>query len=365
MARPALVDERTWRGSPRGIEVVHDVEPAGWHDFVTRTPHSNIFHTPEMARVFASTRGHRVTPWAARRTDGSVVALLVPVEVTLAGGPFRTLTSRAVSYGGVLSARDAEGHHGASALLAEYARQRSRHVLFTELRHQDDISALGPALRIAGFAHERHCNFLIDLRGSEADIWRRLSRSAKQRIKSAERRGVEVVEAVDGPANDAAYRLLEQVYRRVGVPLASRTLFDEARAVLQPQGMLRVVTARAEGRVVGARFLLVHGTRIIDWYAGSDRAFASCSPNEVLVWDTLRWGHANGYELFDFGGAGRPDEPYGPREFKAKFGGELVDYGRDVLVHAPARLRLSRAAFAAAQRARTFRTHRTGSERAP
>jgi lipid II:glycine glycyltransferase (peptidoglycan interpeptide bridge formation enzyme) len=75
----------------------------------------------------------------------------------------------------------------------------------------------------------------------------------------------------------------------------------------------------------------------------------------------LRWGRTHGFEVFDFGGAGRPDEPYGPREFKAKFGGELVDYGRDVLVHAPARLRVSRTAFAAAQR---LRTRRTASERA-
>jgi serine/alanine adding enzyme len=57
--------------------------------------------------------------------------------------------------------------------------------------------------------------------------------------------------------------------------------------------------------------------------------------------------------VFDFGGAGRPDEPYGPREFKSKFGGELVDYGRDVLVHGPVRLRVSRSAYAVARRLRS------------
>ena len=57
-------------------------------------------------------------------------------------------------------------------------------------------------------------------------------------------------------------------------------------------------------------------------------------------------GREQGFDLFDFGGAGRPDEHYGPREFKAKFGGELVDFGRDVLVHTPMRLRLSRPATA-------------------
>ncbi len=358
MARQALVDTQSQRTSLNAIVVVDDVDEAAWRAFVEQTPTANIFHTPEMARVFASARGHRVTPWTARTPDGELLALLVPVDVALAGGPLRTWTSRAVSYGGVLCAPGDPGRAGAGALLAQYAQRRAHTVLFTELRHQHDVEELGPALRDAGFVHERHCNFLIDLR-DEAAIWRRLSRSAKQRIKSAEKRGIEVVEAVDRTECDAAYRLLEQVYRRVAVPLARRDLFEHALEILQPRGMLRVVTARVDGQVAGARFLLVHGTRIVDWYAGSDRAFASWSPNEVLVWHALQWGHAQGFDVFDFGGAGRPDEPYGPREFKSKFGGELVDFGRDVLVHSPVRLRASKAGYDVARRLRQRRAARS------
>jgi serine/alanine adding enzyme len=49
--------------------------------------------------------------------------------------------------------------------------------------------------------------------------------------------------------------------------------------------------------------------------------------------------------VMDFGGAGRPNEPYGVRDFKAKYGGRLVDFGRDVHVSAPVRLALSRAGY--------------------
>ena len=48
----------------------------------------------------------------------------------------------------------------------------------------------------------------------------------------------------------------------------------------------------------------------------------------------------------DFGGAGKPDEPYGVRTFKAKYGGELVNYGRYVCVHSRGRLAISRIATA-------------------
>lgn len=59
------------------------------------------------------------------------------------------------------------------------------------------------------------------------------------------------------------------------------------------------------------------------------------------MWHVLNWGATHGMAVYDFGGAGRPDEEYGVREFKAKFGGELVSFGRNRLVHAPTLLQLS------------------------
>ena len=246
------------------------------------------------------------------------------------------------------------GGHGRGRSSAPRIRgeARSRSCLFTELRHQDDARDIQPALRAAGFVHEPHLNYLVALERSEADLWSGLSRSAKQRVRSAEKKGIKVVDAEDDATVDAAYRLLADVYRRARVPLASPTMFAAARAELHARGMLRIVTAQLDERVVAARFLLLYKSRIVDWYAGSDRSFASYSPTEYLVWEVLRWGCEHGYEVFDFGGAGRPDEPYGPREFKSKFGGELVGFGRDVFVHAPHRLRVSRAAYSAARRLR-------------
>ena len=184
-------------------------------------------------------------------------------------------------------------------------------------------------------------------------------------MRSAEKKGVKVVEADDDATVDAAYRLLVDVYRRARVPLVSPTMFAAARAELHARGMLRIVTAQLDERVVAARFLLLYKSRIVDWYAGSDRSFASYSPTEYLVWDGAAMGREHGYEVFDFGGAGRPDEPYGPREFKSKFGGELVGFGRDVLVHAPHRLRVSRAAYSAVRRLRRGAEDMTAQQLAP
>ena len=43
----------------------------------------------------------------------------------------------------------------------------------------------------------------------------------------------------------------------------------------------------------------------------------------------------NQLNYFDFLGAGKPNEDYGVRDFKAKFGGDLVENGRFEKIHKP------------------------------
>jgi serine/alanine adding enzyme len=40
--------------------------------------------------------------------------------------------------------------------------------------------------------------------------------------------------------------------------------------------------------------------------------------------------------------AGKPEEEYGVRDFKAKFGGYLVNFGRNIHVHKPTWLGISK-----------------------
>jgi serine/alanine adding enzyme len=333
-------------GPPR---VTDHIDEGVWRAFVEREPSGNVFHTPEMHRVFGMTRRHRPAVWAATDPAGEPRAMLLPVQITLAGGPLRSWTSRAVAYGGLLCTGDPDGRGAARELVAAY-RRSARGLLFTELRHQSDATALRDVLEPEGFEHEAHLNYLIDLDRCEEDLWGSMGKTAQQRIRSATRKGVIVEEVTHPGALEDSYRVLASVYARVGVPLADPSLFRSALSILGPRDMFHVFTARLGEDIIGARYLLTYKDRIIDWYAGADRAFASRSPNELLVWHTLTWGRARGYRAFDFGGAGRPNEPYGPREFKSKFGGALVDLGRDILVHSPGRLRLSRAGYEVARR---------------
>lgn len=76
-----------------------------WREFVDRHPQGNIFHTPEMFQVFERARGHSPLLQAALDENNRVLALLLPVQVTLKNGTFRRLTTRSIAYGSVMCIR--------------------------------------------------------------------------------------------------------------------------------------------------------------------------------------------------------------------------------------------------------------------
>jgi CelD/BcsL family acetyltransferase involved in cellulose biosynthesis len=330
------------------IQVVRTLREEAWHRFVDGHPQANIFHTPEMFEVFSRARGYEPDLWAAVDGDGRPLALLLPVQVTLAGGLARRLTTRAVAYGSVLSVPGAEGREALEALLREYSGEVDGSVLFTELRNLSDLSCAQPVLTECGFAYEDHLNYLIDLERPPAEVLQSFGRRTRKKVRRALRQGDVVIKVADRPEQVAlCYQFLQKSYAASKVPLADRSLFEAVFEVLQPRGMVKFLLAWVDDECAASSVELVFKDTIYGWYSGVDRAHSSYVPNELLMWHILEWGAANGFRLYDFGGAGKPDEEYGVRDFKAKFGGQLVCFGRNTLVHAPLRLAVSKAGYRA------------------
>ena len=328
------------------IRVVRALPQDKWRCFVDEHPQGNIFHTPEMFQVFSRTRGHQPTLWASVSDDGHVLALLLPVQLCLMDGLLRHLTMRAVVYGGGLYVSGAEGQQALDMLLRNYTQEVDRATLFTELRNLSDMDTAQPVLCKHGFVHEGHLNYLIDLKRPPEAILQSIGHRTRKRVRQAIRRGEVVIEEVTQPEQlSACYDLLRNTYRAARVPLADRSLFEAVLNVLHPLGMVRVTLARVGSIPIATSVELLYKDLIYGWYGGMDRAYDSYHANELLMWHILQWGSENGYRLYDFGGAGKPDEGYGVRDFKAKFGGKLVEFGRNTCVHSRLRLEVSQIGY--------------------
>ena len=250
-----------------------------------------------------------------------------------------------MAFGGVVCASDATGRTALDLVLRAYEQTRSVSVLFTELRNTAPVGCLHPTLDAHSYQHEDHLNFLIDLTQSETALWGNIRSNARRNVRKAETIGVTVDEVTDPADLAPIYLVLKAVYKRLQVPLPDISLFHSAFDVLYPRDMMRVLVARIDDTLIGALTLLIHQGVMTYWYTGTLREFSAHRPADLLVWHALKLGAASGCRVFDFGGGGRPDEEYGVRDFKAKFGGKLVDYGRNMCIHAPRRFKLSRTGY--------------------
>lgn len=328
------------------VEIVRRLELIQWKSFVDSHPQGNIFHTPEMFQVFARTPRHQSTLWAAVNGDNIPLALLSPVQIAFTDGPLCRFTTRAVAYGSVLCAPGREGKEALIKLLSAYKEEVRGKALFTELRNLSSIESIQPILQKQGFKYEDHLNYLINLNRSSEDIFQSIGRRTRKNIRRGLRkREVIVEEARDKKQVAECYALLRDTYREARIPLSPFSLFENAFELLCPKGMARFSLAYIGETPVATSVELLYKNVIYGWYGGVDRTYSSYVPNELLMWDILKWGAEKGYHMYDFGGAGRPEEDYGVREFKAKFGGEMVCFGRNTCVHSPFLFPLSKLGY--------------------
>ena len=252
-----------------------------------------------------------------------------------------------IAYGSVLYASGPEGQRALSLLLQTYVQRVNGTPLFTELRNLSDLQAAQPTLCARDFVYEDHLNYLIDLRPGPEAVLQNIGRHTRKHIRRGLRRGeVEVQEVQEREQVSVFYKILYRTYQAARVPLGDLSLFQAAFDLLYPKNMVRFTLAYVDQTPVAASVELLYKDIMYGWYGGVDRAYGSYRPNELLTWPILRWGAENGYNVYDFGGAGKPDEEYGVRDFKAKFGGSLVNYGRNTYTHSQTRLELSKLGYA-------------------
>lgn len=319
------------------------LQPA-WNEFVQQHPRGTAFHSSSMVRVFASAKGHTVLPLAAATDSGELLAMLVAVRVQTLPSPMGRFSSRSILYAEPLCHDSPASINALQQLIARHDSDVGRSVLFTEVR---PLYASGPermTMERCGYAYMEHLNYLVDVTRSLDELWSALDRSVRCAVRQCQRRGLEVREVDAEHAVDQLYPLLQQSFAHSGVPLVDRSLFDAAAHELHPQGIVKFFAAYDGATPVAMDAVLTFKDRVFFWYAGVTRS-VSGSPCSLLRWHEIQWAHENGYEVCDSGGAGWPGIPYGVRDFKRKFGGQLVQYGRYRKVNAPWTLALAERAY--------------------
>ncbi|HEX4412603.1 MAG TPA: GNAT family N-acetyltransferase [Lacipirellulaceae bacterium] len=311
-----------------------------WDQYVDQHPKGSVFHSSEMVRAFQHTRGHQPIAIASLNTAGAVAAILVSVRVQTLPGPMGRLSSRAVFYAEPLCNDHPDNMNALAQLVARHDEKMSRSVLFAEVRPLFAAGGERIVLERAGYTYLDYLNYLNDVTRPIKEMWSKLHKGAQYSIRQCEKRGLVVREVPAETAVDQLFPLLKLSYSHSGVPLVDRSLFDGTVLAGGPRGIVKFFAVYEGDEPVAMDVLLTFKRQVYLWYGGVSRSCEG-SPCSLLRWQELKWAHEQGYAVCDSGGAGWPDIPYGVRDFKRKFGGDLVQFGRYRKVFSPWRLALA------------------------
>lgn len=301
-----------------------------WAQFVFNHPLGNVFQSPEYFQVFKEIQNFQSNAIIAIEND-EIIGSLVYIIQKEAKGILGILSSRSIIMGGPLVLNN--DLDVLNALLNEYKKQIKGKAIYSQFRNLFDFSFAIEIFSKNGFEYERHLDILIDITNSPDVLKSKISKNKRGNISKSLNKGALFLEVTDKEQFFRCIQLINKTYSRIGLPCPSDNYFLRFFDELYEKGILKVFALKVDDKIVGTRLELCYKDTVYDWWAGADDDFKSYYPNDVIPFHILVWGHENGYKTFDFGGAGKPDIPYGVRDHKMKFGGELVEFGRFELVH--------------------------------
>ncbi|MFC5413085.1 lipid II:glycine glycyltransferase FemX [Larkinella bovis] len=307
----------------------------------------HYFQSPYFFRV--SEVSKRLTPLYLIAKDEDevcgVILLIRQVQSTLPILSF--LSSRLIIWGGpVVKDNSPEILEG----LLRYYLTHHPIAIYTQIRNLTDTEPYKNSFIRAGFQYEEHLNILVNLIHSEEDLWKDVVTKRRNQIRRAEKEGCTVQQQVALPTLRTCYAILQEVYRRTKIPLPDFSHFESLWALSNERAGLRIFTVSWEGQIIGCMLCLAYGDWLFDYYAGAFSNYYKKFPNDLLPWAVFKWAKQNGFTRFDFGGAGKPGVPYGVRDYKQQFGGELVGYGRYERMHYPRLFRMIKKGYRIWQR---------------
>lgn len=309
------------------------IRSSGWNEYVLKHADGNFFQLPDAFDLFKHVPGYTPFVFAAINADGKIAGILVSV---LQQEPkfYAALTSRSIIWGGPL----VDNAEVCELLLKQYQETLGNKAIYTQFRNTFDTSSLKSSFQKSGFNYLAHLNFLVHTHSESPEkLLSTMSKSKSRQIK----KGLNTAEIIETNAEQDVndfYQLLQNLYQeKVNKPLAPKEFFEFFRAHLVPKGLGKFLLIRHEGKIIGGIVCPIFpGKAIYEWYiAGMDKEYKEQYPSILSTWAAIAEGQKMGLKHFDFLGAGKPDADYGVRDFKAKFGGELVQLGRYEKIHKP------------------------------
>ena len=335
-----------------------DIDPQQWQALIDRSPYATWFQTKEAYEFYAALsselipfafgieecRGDEAMRQLGDKDGSRLVGVIVGYITRERNAIKQFFTRRAIIIGGPVIDEDATTEEITALLNAVKKLQRSDlqpkgrttatrstglSPIYIETRNFHDYSKWKTVFEANGFAYQPHYDIHV-----HCNAQHQMSEQRIRQVKKAIRNGVEIVLATSEQEIRDWYQILSRLYRiKVRTPLWSEAFFLH----FYRSGVGKYLLVKYQDKVIGGMMCpILKNKAIYEWYVcGLDEEYRELYPSVMATYAAIEYAKAKGLPLFDFMGAGKPTVPYGVRDFKMEFGGELVEHGRFLCVRKP------------------------------
>ena len=288
------------------IEVRHleTGEEKTWDDYVYGCRQSSHCHLSGWRRVIERTYGHRdCYLWA--HADGEVKGVLPLVSMS----SFflrRSLVSLPFLDDGGICADDGEVKDRLFQAAMQLYEQQRADILDLRQRYADSFDSPSAA--------EKKMMMILDLPEDGDELWKRLDAKVRNQIRKASKSALKATWGGKDELPDF-YEVFAANMRDLGSPVHSRSFFEAIFEEFSDSAKLMFV--RKDDQIIGGAVCLFFKQNLIVPWASCLREFFALCPNNLLYWEMIQWGCANGYRRFDFG---RSSPGSGTYRFKKQWG---------------------------------------------
>jgi predicted N-acyltransferase len=308
---------------------INDIKTDSWLDLLEKSNYSSPFQTPEFFEFFNSINGFGAEVFAIE--EHGVLQALVLVTIQKEKGLKAFLSERAIIYGGPLVLGDND--RAFEKLLVEISSFYRKKLIYIEIRNYFDYSRFNNSLAKTDFKFLPWLNFQLPI-SSPDEMLKSMSSSRSRQIKKAIKNGVTWSESSKKEDIESFYNILYDLYsNKIKKPLLPKDFFMN----IHKQGFAKYLLVYFNEKVIGGILCpILEGKAIYEFYVcGLDNEYKDQYPSVMATWAAMEYGSKNGLKVFDFMGAGSPEEDYGVREFKSRFGGVQVEHGRYINILNP------------------------------
>jgi lipid II:glycine glycyltransferase (peptidoglycan interpeptide bridge formation enzyme) len=304
-----------------------------WKAFVDSSPFGNPFQSTEFYNFFNSIPGSSSNVFAVDVNE--IISALCIVTIQKGKALKGFFSRRAIIYGGPIVNESAEGRVALDKLLDVLNRELKNKVIYCEVRNSRDYSFFEDSYVAHGWQYRPYLNIQINIKDKTLDdIKRAMKYTRRREINMSIKEGAFYKEAKSNEEVLELYKILEELYKeRVKLPLPSFDFFLK----LYNSEIGKVFIVIHNNTIIGGSFCIYSTVGSIStfYYCGLRDYNKKIFPTHLAIIAAIEFGINNNLNIVDLMGAGRSNEEYGVRDYKAQFGGQLVENGRYLKIFNP------------------------------